>query len=86
MACAACHSIDGNPNVGPTWKGLFDSEQPPADGSAVLADEAYLRESILDPEAKIVEGFLRGIMPQDFGDRLSAPEIQSIIEYTITLR
>ncbi|MBI4328445.1 MAG: cytochrome c [Chloroflexi bacterium] len=86
IGCAACHRPDGNSSVGPTWKGLFGSEQPLTDGSAVLADEAYLRESILNPNAKVVEGFGAGIMPQNFRDRLSDAEIQSIVEYIKTLR
>ena len=86
MGCAACHSIDGNPSVGPTWQGLFGSERPLSDGSTVTADEAYIRESIMEPNAKVAEGFQAAIMPQDFGDRLSDPEIQAVIEYIKTLR
>ena len=86
MGCAACHTPDGNPSVGPTWKGLIGSERPLADGSTVLADEGYLRESILNPNAKVAAGFGSGIMPQNFPDRLAEPEIQSIIQYIETLR
>ena len=85
LGCTACHSAEGHPSVGPTWRGLFDSQRPLADGSTVLADEAYIRESILDPNAKIADGFLPGIMPQNFGDRLSEPEVLAIIEYFKTL-
>ena len=84
--CTACHSIDGSPLVGPTWQGLFGKEELLADGTAVRVDEAYLRESIVDPEAKIVKGFVGGIMPPDFGDKLSAEEIDSIVAYIKTLQ
>jgi hypothetical protein len=76
----------GNLSVGPTWQGRFNSQRLLADGSTVQADEAYIRESIVSPNAKIAEGFLPGIMPQDFGDRLSEPEVQAIIEYIKTLQ
>lgn len=83
--CTACHSIDGSPLVGPTWQGLFGKEKMLADGSTVKVDEAYLRESIVDPEAKIVKGFVGGIMPPVFGQQLSTEEIDSIVDYIKTL-
>jgi cytochrome c oxidase subunit 2 len=72
--------------VGPTWKGLFGKTENLTDGSTVVVDEAYLRESILTPNAKVAQGFLPGTMAQDFGDRLSELEIKAIIEYIKTLR
>lgn len=61
--CKACHSLNGNPGVGPTWKGLFGSQVELTDGTMVTADEAYLAESINDPSAKTVHGFTPGSMP-----------------------
>ncbi|MEA3209716.1 MAG: hypothetical protein QOE70_2773 [Chthoniobacter sp.] len=59
MGCVACHSTDGSlaGKVGPTWRGLFGRRRDLTDGSSVKADEAYLRESILKPSAKIPKGF-----------------------------
>ena len=59
LGCFACHSTDGTlaGKVGPTWKGLSGSKVPLKDGRQVVADEAYLRESIREPQAKIVRGF-----------------------------
>ncbi len=59
VGCVACHSIDGSVlgKVGPTWKGLFGSERSLTAGKKVLADETYLRESILNPSTKVVLGF-----------------------------
>jgi len=61
FGCMACHSIDGTlvGKVGPSWKGLFGSERDIAKGAKgkFKADEAYLRESITDPSAKVVKGF-----------------------------
>ncbi|MFC6669879.1 c-type cytochrome [Marinobacterium aestuariivivens] len=55
--CTACHSLDGSDSLGPGWRGLYGSRERLVDGSEVLVDEAYLRESILDPAARIVEGY-----------------------------
>lgn len=84
--CAACHSTEGSTRVGPTWQGLYGQEVTLADGSTVTADEAYLRESIVDPNAKIVQGFSAGVMPRDFGETLSDAEIQAVIEYIKSLK
>lgn len=62
IGCNACHTINGQTGVGPTLKGLYGSEVELADGTKVTADEAYLRESILDPDAKTVKGFTPGVM------------------------
>ncbi len=59
MGCMACHSTDGSTlgKEGPTWKNLFGMQRVFADGTRAVADEAYLRQSILDPAAKVVKGF-----------------------------
>lgn len=62
LGCNACHTINGTAGVGPTLKGLYGSEVELADGTRVRADEAYIRESILDPDAKTVQGFSKGVM------------------------
>lgn len=75
--CVACHSVDGSRSVGPTWKGLYGKTETLADGSTVLVDEAYLKESVLRPTAKIVQGY-PAIMPQSqFSDR----ELAALIAY-----
>src|SRR5262249_8253776 len=59
FGCVACHAIDNSSlaKLGPTWKGLYGSERTFAGGVVRgKADEAYLRQSILDPTAKVVEG------------------------------
>jgi mono/diheme cytochrome c family protein len=86
--CVACHSVDGSPNVGPTWKGLFghDVEVTLPDGSTqiIVADEEYLKEAIVQPAAKIVKGF-QNVMPSYEG-RFSDEELQALIEYIKSLR
>ena len=82
--CNACHSTDGNPLVGPTWQGLYGTEEELEDGTAVIVDDAYIAESILDPNAKITAGFTAGLMPATLG--VKDEEIPHIIEYMKTLR
>ncbi|WP_372637836.1 c-type cytochrome [Fodinibius sp.] len=81
-ACGACHSTDGSKTVGPTWQNLYGSERPLDDGSTVTADEEYLRESIVEPSAKIAEGFPPSMVPYD---HLSDSDINSLIEYIKSL-
>ena len=83
--CASCHSADGSASTGPTWKGLYGKTGTLADGSEVTVDDSYLVEAIVDPDATIAKGFSGAIMPKGFGDRLSADDIQAIIEYIKTL-
>lgn len=81
--CAACHSTTGAQGIGPTWRGLFGEEVPLADGTTVIADEAYLAESIREPQAKIVHGFETQLMPSyGFTDE----QIADIVAYIMTLR
>ncbi len=55
--CNACHTLDGNRLVGPTWKGAYGRKEQLTDGTEVTIDDAYLKESILKPMAKIVMGY-----------------------------
>src|SRR5690606_3075837 len=61
--CNACHSIDGSKSTGPTWKGLWGNQETLADGSSVTVDDDYIRESIFEPNAKIVSGYQGVGMP-----------------------
>lgn len=82
--CVSCHSFDGSPGVGPTWKGLFGHEVELSDGKKVVADENYLRESILEPQAKVVKGF-QPVMPS-FQGQLTEEQIADIIEFIKSLK
>ncbi|HEY2257065.1 MAG TPA: cytochrome c oxidase subunit II [Variovorax sp.] len=61
--CVACHTIDGTPRVGPTWKGLYGKTETMNDGSTARVDESYLRSFIRDPQARQVKGFAP-VMPK----------------------
>lgn len=83
LGCVGCHTIDGSVLVGPTWLGLFGRTELLDDGSTVVADDEYIRESIVDPNAKVVEGFVAGVMPAFEG--LSADQIEALLTYIKTL-
>jgi cytochrome c oxidase subunit 2 len=80
--CTACHSVDGSDGAAPTFKGLFGSQRRLSDGTTVLADEAYLRESILTPSKKIATDF-DDVMPQE---AIPPDELNAIVEYLKTLK
>jgi len=62
QGCAQCHSVDGSKLVGPTWKDMWGRSENIAGGPPVTVDAAYVKESIVLPQAKIVEGY-PGSMP-----------------------
>lgn len=82
--CAMCHQTTDAKLVGPGWKGIFGQDRKFADGSAAKVNEAYLRESILDPNAKIVAGFTPA-MPT-FAGQLNEQELMGVIEFIKTLQ
>jgi len=83
--CQACHSIDGAEGVGPTWKGLYESERVFEDGTSTIADEAYLINSIRKPGETIVQGFAN-IMPPNIAIDMTDEQIGDVIEFIESLR
>ena len=61
--CAGCHSLSGSKGVGPALNGLAGSTVALSDGSTITADDAYLARSITEPDAQIVQGSQKGVMP-----------------------
>jgi len=85
--CTACHSVDGEEMIGPTFKGLFGKEQMVVAGGKekqVVVDENYLRDSILNPQAEIVKGFDPLMPPQ--GDLINDQELDAIVAYLKQLK
>lgn len=82
-ACNTCHSIDGSPSVGPTWKGMYGHKVSLDGGASVDVDDAYIKESIENPKAKIVKGF-QPVMPT-YAGVLREREMLAIIEYMKSL-
>ena len=79
-ACVGCHSLDGTRIVGPTFKGLFGRKEEIEGGTTVVADENYLRESILQANAKIVKGYPSGQMPI-FAGQLNDDDVKALIDF-----
>lgn len=83
--CVACHSIDGKRGAGPSWKGLWAAKDHPIEGGTVEVDENYIREAILEPNAKISAGYPKGVMPT-FQGALKEEELTALIEFIKTLK
>ena len=81
--CAQCHSANGTRGVGPTFQGAFGHPVKFTDGSTAVMDENYVRESLLNPRAKVVAGF-DPVMPT-FQGRLKENEISALIAYLKSL-
>lgn len=79
QGCQACHSVDGSRLVGPTFQGLYGSTHGLEGGGTVEVDENYLRESILEPNAKIAEGY-PPVMPASYSS-LSERQVSALIAY-----
>ena len=75
--CGSCHGADGEGGVGPQLAGLYGSTVTLADGSTVVADDAYIRRSITDPDADRVKGYTV-TMPVS---GLSEDEIEAVLAY-----
>lgn len=84
--CSACHSTTGSSGVGPTWKGLWGHSVALSDGTSVTADDPYIRESITNPNAKVVKGFAKDTMPATLGQTLKDRDIQALTEYIKSLQ
>lgn len=84
--CSGCHTIDGGKGVAPTWKGLWAKTEVLNDGKQILVDENYIRESILDPNAKIVAGYAQPSVMPTFKGTLKDKDIDAIIAFMKTLK
>ena len=79
--CIACHSLDGTIRVGPSFKDLYGNSVKVLTGDkehTVLGDDAYIRRSIIDPNADVTAGFRPNLMPKL---DLTPDEISALIEF-----
>lgn len=76
-ACAGCHTIDGSPAVGPTWKGLFGKQEDLEGGGTVQVDDAFLREFIRNPQSRDIKGFPNVMPPIPLTDE----ELEALVDY-----
>lgn len=82
--CSVCHSLQPDQRlVGPSLAGIGTTAVTRVDGYSA---EDYLRESILQPDAYIVEGFQPGIMPEELGARMTGQQLADLIAYLMTLK
>ncbi|MGC3997740.1 MAG: cytochrome c oxidase subunit II [Anaeromyxobacter sp.] len=84
QGCLKCHSVDGSRHIGPTWVNLYQREEKLQNGKSIVADEAYLTRSMMDPGAELVAGY-QNVMPTYQG-QLAAPQTAAIVEYIKSLR
>lgn len=76
LACGACHKVAGEEGeVGPDLTNI-----------GATRDEAYLRRSLLDPNADIAEGYEVDMMPPDYGEQLYAAELEMLVDYLAGLK
>ena len=73
QGCAGCHTFEAAGAAGATGPNL--------DESLADDDEASIRQSIVEPDAKIVKGFKPGIMPKDYGEKLSDEELNALVSF-----
>jgi cytochrome c oxidase subunit 2 len=87
--CTSCHGVGGSGEIGgskspgPRLAGIFGKPQPLTTGESPVADENYIRESILKPNAKIVAGYASVQMPAFV---LKDPQIDAVIAYIKSLK
>jgi cytochrome c oxidase subunit 2 len=82
MGCATCHA-QGDASRGPALEGKFGTEETMTDGTVLTIDEEYLRESIMTPGMKVVQGYAP-LMPT-FANQLSEDDINNLIAYIKSL-
>ena len=84
MACNACHSLDGSLKPGPTMKGQFGKKIRHTNGTVMIIDDEYIRQSLLDPLNHIVDGYTP-IMPS-YRPVLSHEDIENLLAYIKALK
>jgi len=82
--CKTCHSLEpGVIVIGPSLAGIGGSAGTRVEN---LTAEDYIKESIMKPDAYLVEGFPSGVMPSSYGSQLSTEEVDSLVSYLLTLK
>jgi cytochrome c553 len=82
--CITCHSLEaGFQLVGPSHAGLAIVAGTRVSGQSA---EEYLRESIVNPDAAVTEGFSEGVMYKNYGNELTDQEIADLVAFLLTLK
>ncbi|MDE0118949.1 MAG: cytochrome c oxidase subunit II [Bdellovibrionales bacterium] len=82
-SCTACHTVTTEKRIGPGLAGLFGTKREFEKGEAKVADENYIRESILNPSTRIVKGY--GNLMTPFAGLLTEEEMTGLVEYIKSL-
>jgi cytochrome c oxidase subunit 2 len=77
--CTQCHTVTGAAGIGPTFKDMYGATYQTKDGQTIVADDNYIRESVLDPQASLIAGF-EPVMPTYQG-KFKDKEITMLIAY-----
>lgn len=83
-SCKGCHSVDGTRVVGPSLKGLFGKKEKLVGGAEVEVDEEYIRESLEEPNAKVVDTYPPVMSP--FKGTLTKKEVDGLIAYIKSIK
>jgi|GEM_PF-797074 len=83
VGCKTCHMNPATGNMYPDLRGLYGSQRKLKDGSTVVADEEYLRESIVNPNAKLVAGYAPVMPPYNY---LKEEQVQQLVAYIKSLK
>ncbi len=78
--CNTCHTVDGKKLVGPSFRGIWGRREQLSGGGTIVVDEAYVRESLFEPQAKVVAGYEKVAMPS-FKGQLTDEKIDYLIAY-----
>ena len=79
VPCATCHTLDGTELVGPSLQGIADR----AASRTTLSAEDYIRQSITDPSAYIVEDYA-AVMYKEYADKLSTDDVDNVIAFLLS--
>jgi cytochrome c oxidase subunit 2 len=82
LTCSTCHSIDGTSGLGPSLQGIGTTAGARVPG---LSAGEYITQSIIDPDAFVVDGFPSGLMPQTFRESLTDQQLADVIAYLLTI-
>lgn len=79
--CGTCHSLDGTTFLGPSLQGIGSIAQERVAG---MSAQAYIRQSILDPDAYVLDGNEPGTMPPHYADALNDAQIDALVEFLMS--
>ena len=89
MHCMSCHTLDGGKRIGPSFADLWTAPRMVRRNGqleSVVADEAYVRESILQPQAAIVEGYENANRMVDITQTLNEQQIEAVVGFLKKLK